>query len=290
MASKKQSQCHASSIDVCHSSVPWVEKYRPKTLLDVVAQRKVIDTLQALVSQDKLTHLILHGPPGTGKTSTALALAQQVAGKANTLELNASDDNGIVTVRDVIQRFATTTGLVQQHNNAQDGKNNNLKVIVLDEADSMSPEAQAALRGTIERYSTTCRFCFICNSINKISPAIRSRCKQLRFVRLDRSLVARKIVQVAQQEDLVLQDDALDAIMHTSNGDMRIALNTLQALNQQTTTNNNKQPICKAMVYACTACCDPTDILMLAEVLTSRLGFCTIYAQVQKKCLDKRVV
>ena len=156
---------------------PWVEKYRPSTLDDLVAHKEIIGVLRRLIQADKLPHTLLYGPPGTGKTSTILAAARDMYGanfKAMTLELNASDDRGIDVVRNQIKEFAGTRRLFSR----------GIKLIILDEADMMTNDAQFALRRVIEKYTSNARFCLICNYANKIIPALQSRCTKFRFAPL----------------------------------------------------------------------------------------------------------
>ncbi|GBG66433.1 hypothetical protein CBR_g61476 [Chara braunii] len=204
---------------------PWVEKYRPKTLDDVAAHRDIIDTIGRLTSENRLPHLLLYGPPGTGKTSTILAVARQLYGPSQyqnmTLELNASDDRGIDVVRNLIQDFAST----QRFNF---GGKNNTKLVILDEADAMTKDAQFSLRRIIEKYTRNTRFCLICNYVSKIIPALQSRCTRFRFAPLAPVDVTLRLRHIVQEERLNVTDDGLRAIVRLGNGDMRKALNILQ--------------------------------------------------------------
>ena len=153
----------------------WIEKYRPKTLDDVAGQQAIIERLKAYAKTKNVPHLIFAGPAGTGKTTSALALAREVFGeetwKQNFHELNASDERGIGIVRGKIKDFARTAPI----------GNTAFKIIFLDEADSLTPEAQAALRRTIEKYSHICRFILSVNYSSKIIEPIQSRCTVFRF-------------------------------------------------------------------------------------------------------------
>eukprot|EP00878_Enallax_costatus_P026559 GHUV01028505.1.p1 GENE.GHUV01028505.1~~GHUV01028505.1.p1 ORF type:complete len:210 (+),score=54.50 GHUV01028505.1:200-829(+) len=172
---------------------PWVEKYRPKTLDDVAAHKEIIDTIKKLTNENRLPHLLLYGPPGTGKTSTILAVARQIYGGAMqnmTLELNASDDRGIDVVREQIQDFASTRSVFS----------NKFKLVILDECDAMTRDAQFALRRVIEKYTRNTRFCLICNYVSKIIPALQSRCTRFRFPPLDEAHVRERLQHVVQQE------------------------------------------------------------------------------------------
>ncbi|KAK6246237.1 hypothetical protein SCA6_009327 [Theobroma cacao] len=162
-------------------ATPWVEKYRPQSLADVAAHRDIVDTIDRLTSENRLPHLLLYGPPGTGKTSTILAVARKLYGAHYhnmILELNASDERGIDVVRQQIQDFASTQSF-------SFGAKSSVKLILLDEADAMTKDAQFALRRVIEKYTKNTRFALICNHVNKIIPALQSRCTRFRFAPLD---------------------------------------------------------------------------------------------------------
>ncbi|RLF54191.1 MAG: replication factor C small subunit, partial [Thermoplasmata archaeon] len=156
----------------------WTEKYRPKTLSELVGQKEIIQRLMAIVESGNIPHFLFTGPAGTGKTTSALALARQLFGedkwRDNFQELNASDERGIQVVRTKIKSFARAAPLGGA----------DFKVIFLDEADSLTADAQAALRRTMERYSNTCRFILSCNYSSRIIPPIQSRCSVMRFAPL----------------------------------------------------------------------------------------------------------
>ena len=149
-------------------SLPWIEKYRPKNINDIISHDMNIETIKNLLIGGALPHLLFHGSPGTGKTSTIMALAKEIYGsnvRLMSLKLDASDDRGINSVREDIKGFAEKSNMFQK----------GVRLIILDEADSMTFDAQFALRRIMEKYSATIRFCLICNYENKIIPAIRSR-------------------------------------------------------------------------------------------------------------------
>ncbi|GBF90937.1 replication factor C subunit 5 [Raphidocelis subcapitata] len=203
-------------------AAPWVEKYRPKTLDDVAAHSEIIDTIRRLTSENRLPHLLLYGPPGTGKTSTILAVARQIYGKAlqnMTLELNASDERGIDVVRQQIQDFASTRSVFS----------NTFKLVILDECDAMTKDAQFALRRVIEKYTRNTRFCLICNYVIKIIPALQSRCTRFRFPPLAPEHVRVRLEHVVQQEGVNMGPGGLDALITLGAGDMRRSLNILQS-------------------------------------------------------------
>ncbi|CEF67821.1 Replication factor C subunit 5 [Strongyloides ratti] len=212
-------------------NLPWVEKYRPDTLDDLVSHKEIVNTLTKLIDDKKLPHLLFYGPPGTGKTSTILAAAKRIYPSQKylqtmVLELNASDDRGIGVVRDEIINFAQTKTL---HSIESKKSEQYFKLVILDEADAMTKEAQGALRRVIEKFTDNVRFCIICNYLSKIIPAIQSRCTRFRFTPVDPSLIGCRLRLIVKQEKVDIDDDGEKALMNLCGGDMRRVLNILQS-------------------------------------------------------------
>jgi replication factor C subunit 2/4 len=204
-------------------NTPWIEKYRPSKLSQIVGNKRIISNLQSISESGNLPNLILAGPPGTGKTTSVLALAHELLGenfKKAVIELNASDERGINVVRDKIKRFA------QQKIPLPEGRH---KIIILDEADSMTSSAQGSMRVTISDYSNTTRFVLACNDSSKIIEAIQSRCTVLRFGKLSSDDIKERIKFVLNNENAKYDEKGLQAIIDTCNGDMRYALNNSQS-------------------------------------------------------------
>lgn len=203
--------------------LPWVEKYRPQTMAGLIAHKDIAQTIERFIDTGTLPHLLLHGPPGTGKTSTIIACAKKMFGPRYAslcLELNASDARGIDVVREEIKGFASARQLfVSPHS----------KLIILDEADHMTHAAQFALRRVIENYHANARFCLIGNYAGKIIPALQSRCTRFRFVPLTKEQVTGRVSQICKEEGVEYEEDGLDAVGAICRGDMRMALNILQA-------------------------------------------------------------
>lgn len=202
---------------------PWLEKYRPQTVGDIVGNEETVGRLEVLAKQGNMPNLILSGPPGTGKTTSVLALARTLLGdafKEGVLELNASDDRGIEVVRGRIKAFA------QKKVTLPAGKH---KVIILDEADAMTEGAQQALRRTMEIFSSTTRFALACNLSEKIIEPIQSRCAVLRYSKLTDQQVVKRLQEVLAMESASFNDAGLEALVFTAEGDMRQALNNAQA-------------------------------------------------------------
>lgn len=213
-----------------------VEKYRPATLEDVSGHQDILATINKFIDSNRLPHLLLYGPPGTGKTSTILALARRIYGVSNmrqmVLELNASDDRGIDVVREQIKTFASTKQIFSMGASSTGRAGGSIagyKLIVLDEADAMTNTAQMALRRIMEKYTANTRFCIIANYAHKLSPALLSRCTRFRFSPLKEGDIRVLVEKVVEEESVRIGGEAVDALVSLSKGDMRRALNVLQA-------------------------------------------------------------
>jgi len=200
----------------------WTEKYRPSKFLEIVGQENTIKKIESLTNSINIPHLLFAGPAGTGKSSMALIIVKELFGKnwrENYLELNASDERGINVVREKVKNFARTKSI----------GNVPFKIIFLDEADALTPEAQQALRRTMENYSTTCRFILSCNYSSKIIDPIQSRCAIFRFKLLEKKDIEKVIRKIAEGEKLTINPDALELIYEGSEGDCRRCINILQS-------------------------------------------------------------
>jgi len=210
-------------------TIPWIEKYRPKTLDDVISHKHIVPILKNFVENKCIPHLLFYGPPGTGKTSAIMASARELY-KENfpvmVLEINASEERGIDVVRTRINTFVTSKNVFYG-----DDYKNIFKLVILDEADAMTDDAQAILRRVIEKYTENARFCLICNYIKKISPALQSRCTCFRFAPLEADQIKNKMLTIIQKENINITPDAINIIIKRSNGDMRRVLNILQTTN-----------------------------------------------------------
>ena len=210
----------------------WVEKYRPKTLDEVVNLKDVVESLKAFLKTPKtMPHLLFAGMPGTGKTTVALCIARQLLGsswRTFTLELNASDERGIKIVRERIKDFARYTR----------GAFGNIpySIIILDESDQMTGPAQTALRRIMETSSRTCRFILICNYSSKIIEPIQSRCAIFRFSMLDKKDMVKHLEYISKKENITLLPDAAETIVEYSGGDLRHAINALHTASVYTKT------------------------------------------------------
>ncbi|PSR77892.1 hypothetical protein PHLCEN_2v7672 [Hermanssonia centrifuga] len=254
-------------------NLPWVEKYRPVTLDDVVSHKDITGTIEKFIEKNRLPHLLFYGPPGTGKTSTILAVARRIYGasfRKQILELNASDDRGIDVVREQIKNFAETRTLFSQ----------GFKLIILDEADMMTTAAQAALRRVIEQYTKNVRFCIICNYVNKIVPAIQSRCTRFRFSPLPMPEVEKRLNIVIETEGVKLTEDGRKALLKLSKGDMRRALNVLQACHAA------YDNIGETEVYDCTGTPQPADIATIVNSMFSD-EFTTSYQMISTLKMER---
>ncbi len=201
----------------------WVEKYRPKTLSEVVNQTDIIGSLEALIKDPTdMPHLLFSGSAGVGKTTTALCITRQILGdhsKDYTLELNASDERGIDMVRERVKKFSRFAGMSDLP----------FKIIILDEADEMTSGAQTALRRIIEDTARTCRFILIANNVSKIIDPLQSRCATFKFTSVAEDDVIARLEEIAGREGVSTDRGGLKAVYDYSEGDMRHAINIMQA-------------------------------------------------------------
>ena len=225
----------------------WAEKYRPKRLSDMVNQKEIVERLKSFVKSKNVPHCIFAGPPGTGKTTAALCLARDFYGESyreHLMELNASDERGIDVVRETVKTFARSRSIGEIP----------FKILILDEADNMTSDAQQALRRTMERYTETCRFIMCANYSGKIIEPIQSRCAPFRFTFLPREEHDNYIKHIADRENVQLLPDGAEAIFEVCGGDLRKAINTLQSA-----ASVNK-PVDAKLVYSITGRASPADV------------------------------
>jgi replication factor C subunit 3/5 len=206
-------------------NIPLTEKYRPKTLSDIISQENTIKIIKECIKQDKLPHMLFYGPPGTGKTSTILAISRTYFGdsyKSMILELNGSDDRGLNVIRSQIKTFAKIKNI----------SNDKPKIVILDEADSLTIDAQFALRRVIEKYTRNVRFCLICNYLNKVISAVQSRCMIFKFSTIGIKNSIKKIKDIMESEKIMgINNNTIEKICNYSEGDFRKVLNLIQQRN-----------------------------------------------------------
>jgi len=221
-----------SLFDKEHSEkqLPWIEKYRPTEINRIISHKEIINSLQSFIKMKTLPNLLFFGPSGSGKTSTILCCANEIYNQYTAymvLQLNASNERGIETVRTKIKNFVSNRNSIF----LPEGIRRIFKLVILDEIDSMTVEAQGMLRQTIEKNSNSTRFCLICNDIDKINIALQSRCALFRFSPIKMTDMKNRLIEICAFEKIKHDDDALDAIIKISRGDMRSAINTLQYIN-----------------------------------------------------------
>ena len=255
-----------------NGKLPWVEKYRPVSLDELIDHKEKIDTIRNFIKNNEFPHLLLYGPPGTGKTSLIQAAAREMYGKdyrLYILELNASDHRGIETIRSKIPNFVRT-------------KCDKIRLVILDEADAMTSEAQGALRRTMEKYIKICRFCIICNKVNKIIPGLQSRTSQMRFGMLDPKSIEPRIKDIALKENVEITDNAIKALIDLQK-DFRQIINTLQCLHYVRfgDANGGKYPaITEEFIYKYLGKPSKQEIMNLVHDILSK-PFTEIYEKMQ---------
>lgn len=212
--------------------LPFVERFRPKSLEDVVSHDNTIKLLRKFITTHNIPHLLFYGPPGTGKTSTIESFVNELYGEENvdymTMNINASEERGIDVVRSKIANFARTRPVYMYKH--KDHKLPNYKFIILDEADAMTYDAQATLRKVMETYTFNARFCLICNHIKSIDDAIKSRCVMIKFGPMQYKSVVTKIQDISQIIGVHITEDGINTIWKLSNGDMRKIMHMLQII------------------------------------------------------------
>jgi len=237
------------------SNVMWVEKYRPQKISELVNQKETIGSISSMLkNQSELPHLLFSGSAGVGKTSAALCLSREILGehwKDYTLELNASDERGINMVRERVKKFSRFAGLDTEIP---------FKMIILDEADEMTNDAQTALRRIIEDTAKICRFILIANNLSKIIEPIQSRCVVFKFTKISDKEILSQLKSIGKKEKIKADEKGLNAICDYTDGDLRHAINILQAA---ASSGNVTESVVKSVV-GLTKTKDVQDVLKLA--------------------------
>lgn len=239
-------------------NLPWIEKYRPKKFIDINGQDNIIECLEKLIKNNSLPHLLFYGKSGTGKTSTIMAIIHKIFGNNksfNLMKLDASDDRGINSVREEIKSFAEKKNFM----------NKGIKIIILDEADNMTFDAQFALRRIIEKYSDNTRFCLICNYENKIIPAIKYRCANFKFKPVKENVIIDKLEYICEKEGIKINKESLNIISNLSGGDFRKSINLLQSVYMKDKTIKIKS------IYETSGVPQEKDIKKLIKIVKSKL-------------------
>jgi len=229
----------------------WTEKYRPKEFSDVLGNDMIVKRVEDLVNSKNIPHLMFAGPAGTGKSSLSLIIVRKLFDdywRQNYLELNASDERGIDVIREKVKNFARIKSF-----------SGSFKIIFLDEADALTRDAQHALRRTMENYTKTCRFIISCNYLNKIIDPIQSRCSVFRFNLIPKEKIKSLIMKIAKNEKLSIDDNAIDALYESSNGDCRRIVNILQS------SSGTSKKIDEKAIYGMLSNARPGEIKQIIE-------------------------
>jgi len=241
MTSAELDEYDAFELKQQQDTLPLIEKYRPSTLNDIVSHEEIISTLRIFIKNRCLPHLLFYGPPGSGKTSTITATAKELYGKYfdfMVMELNASDDRGIEVVRNKIKQFVMSKNVF--FGKTVEDREDIFKLVILDETDAMTNDAQAILRKIIEEFTNNTRFCLICNYIQNISPALQSRCTRFRFSPIGNDDIKNKIIEISEKEEMTITNVGIDVIIKRSRGVMRKVLNILQSVSMSYPIINEK--------------------------------------------------